>query len=257
MVKKVFAVVLGVLNAALLSVIIISLATGWRFYGKSPGAVLKTSSAVPETTGAQTVTEATDETALSTEATEATSGVTEAATQPSTEAATKPPTQPTTQPATKPATQPATQPATKAPEKLPYEDGLSAPRAEDYAWVIDAKNNGKPSGATLLNTDGFIGKWKAEFIFDGIWEMVYITIDRNAKITVQPYQINYGKGWEYEADSPAYSFSGSFDIASVNASGEYGTMSLYLFYESGSKQYGIGTLKTKTGNTATVGLIRP
>ena len=108
-----------------------------------------------------------------------------------------------------------------------------------------------------LSKDELLGKWKGEFIFDGIWELVYVTIDTDGTVTVQPYKINYGDGWDDESGNPSYDFSGSFDINRVYGSGGYGKIDIYQFIESGGTQYGIGELKTTSGNKAEVYLVRP
>lgn len=109
----------------------------------------------------------------------------------------------------------------------------------------------------FLSKDAFLGKWKGEFIFDGIWELVYLTIDRDGTVTVEPYRINYGDGWEDESGDSSYTFQGAFDINRVFGSGSYGNLDLYQFLLSGGTQYGVGELNTASGNKAEVYLVRP
>ena len=158
--------------------------------------------------------------------------------------------QPTNSPTEKPTEKP-TKPATK----LPYTDSLGKIENYDFAWISDAMS-GSLDGS-FLSKDELLGKWKGEFIFDGIWELVYVTIDTDGTVTVQPYKINYGDGWEDESGNPSYDFSGSFDINRVYGSGGYGKIDIYQFIESGGTQYGIGELKTTSGNKEEVYLVRP
>ena len=182
----------------------------------------------------------------------ATQQQTQAPTQAGTEEApAKKPTQAPTQAPTE-----ASAPPTEAPSPLPYIDSLGSIAPTDFAWIADAQS-GNMTG-NVINRDGLIGKWKAEFVFDGIWELVYITVDRDGVITVEPYQINYGGGWEDESDGTVLSYSGTFDTGSIVGSGEYGTIDLYQFIEINGTQYGIGELYAqKTGKTAEIYLVRP
>lgn len=172
-----------------------------------------------------------------------TTSVTESVTEKPTEKPTENPTEKPTEKSTKPAT------------KLPYTDSLGKIENYDFAWISDAMS-GSLDGF-FLSKDELLGKWKGEFIFDGIWELVYVTIDTDGTVTVQPYKINYGDGWEDESGNPSYDFSVSFDINRVYGSGGYGKIDIYQFIESGRTQYGIGELKTTSGNKAEVYLVRP
>ena len=176
-----------------------------------------------------------------------TTSVTENVTEAPTEEPTEKPTEKTTEKTTEKPTNPAT--------KLPYTDSLGKIENYDFAWIVDAMS-GSLDGS-FLSKDELLGKWKGEFIFDGIWELVYVTIDTDGTVTVQPYKINYGDGWEDESGNPSYDFSGSFDVNRVFGDGGYGKIDIYQFIESGGTQYGIGELKTTSGNKAEVYLVRP
>ncbi len=186
---------------------------------------------------------------------------TEIQTEPATEAMTDAPTQAVTEAPTQAPTEAPTEAPTVAPTEtvkqppaaLPFVDTLGKASPTDFAWISDAYG----LQGSFLGKEELLGKWKAEFIFDGVWEMVYITIDENGTVTVQPDQINYGDGWESEAGDASYSFSGSFDINRVYGSGENGQIDLYHFLESHGTQYALGELNAKTGNTAKVYMIRP
>lgn len=183
----------------------------------------------------------------------------ESSTEQTTSAATEAPTESLTQelteaPTEKP-TEALTEPPTEAPAKLPYEDSLGEVKASDFAWIADAQS-GNLTGS-FLGTDDLIGKWKGEIIYDGAWELVYITIDRDAKITIEPYQINYGDGWENESGEEPYVFKGAFDISSVNGAGNYGSINLYTFLESNGTQYCVGTFSVNNTGSADVYMVRP
>jgi len=188
-----------------------------------------------------------------TEPTEPTS-VTEKVTEQATEAATEAPTEAPTEPSTVAPTEKPTEAPTEPKADLPYVDSLGKINDYDFAWISDAMS-GSLTGEFLSN-DELLGKWKGEFIFDGIWELVYVTIDADGTVTVEPYQINYGDGWENESGAP-YSFSGSFDVNRVYGSGEYGKIDLYQFLQSDGTHYGVGKLEANTGYAAKVYLVRP
>ena len=185
--------------------------------------------------------------------------VTEQATKQVPELTTAMPEEPKTAVPTEAPTEPPTAPPTQAPTQpkaeLPYENSLGSVKPTDFTWISDAKSGMKGS---FISRDDLVGKWKGMFKYDGIWELVYVTIDTDSTVTVQPDQINYGDGWESEAGDAPYIFSGGFDIDRVYGSGEYGTLDLYQFLETGGTQYAQGKLSaSKTGMEAEVYLVRP
>ena len=178
---------------------------------------------------------------------QATAEITEAATEAITEAPTEAPTQ-------KP-TEVPTEAPTEAPAKLPYADSIGKPAATDFTWIADAQS-GNLTGSFLGNDD-LVGKWKGEIIYDGAWELVYVTIDRDAKIVIEPCQINYGDGWEDESGEEPYVFKGAFEISSVNGAGSYGSINLYTFLESNGTQYAVGTFSVNNTSSADIYMVRP
>lgn len=168
---------------------------------------------------------------------------------------TEEPTEEPTEESTEESTEEPTEEPTMPAATLPYTDSLGKIEENDFAWISDAMS-GSLDGSFLSN-DELLGKWKGEFIFDGIWELVYVTIDTDGTVTVQPYMINYGDGWGDESGNPPYIFSGSFDINRVYGDGGYGKIDLYQFIVSGGTQYGIGQFNTTSGNKAEVYLVRP
>ena len=142
------------------------------------------------------------------------------------------------------------------PAPLPYADTLGNPAATDFAWITDVQT-GDLTGRFLGN-DELVGKWKGEIIYDaGIWELVSITIYTDGKITIEPYQINYGEGWDDETDGEPYLFDGEFEVSGINAAGNFGSISLYTFLESYGTQYGVGTFTVNNSNSAKVYMVRP
>ncbi|MBQ3664478.1 MAG: hypothetical protein II919_00040 [Lachnospiraceae bacterium] len=201
----------------------------------------------------------TEESETETEKEEITEKKTKKTKETSEEATTKKPEKATTKKESDPSkeTEKQTEEQTKTEQKLPYEDSIGRPAATDFAWLIEASNGELPPDYKSLGKEDFVGKWKAEYIFDGVWELVYVTIDESGNITVEPYQVNYGEGWIDEIGESPYHFNGSFDVGGVYGSSEYGNMTLYSFYESYGVQYGLGFFTVQSGETATVGLIRP
>ena len=180
---------------------------------------------------------------IATEAVNETAAYTEAATEPQTVPPTEAPTEVPTAPPTEP------------PAPLPYVGSIGKPSATDFTWISDAQS-GNLSGS-FLGIVELVGKLKGEIIYDGAWELVYVTIDREAKITIEPYQINYGDCWEDESGEAPYVFTGAFDISSVNGAGSYGSINLYTFLESHGTQYAVGTFSVNNSSSADIYMIRP
>jgi hypothetical protein len=149
---------------------------------------------------------------------------------------------------------------THAPETtaapLPYEDTLGTPAATDFAWIADV-----PTGdltGRFLGNDELVGKWKGEIIYDaGVWELVIITIGTDGRITIEPYQINNGGGWDDETGGELRLFDGEFDVSSIYADGTNGSISLHTFLESYGAQYGVGTFTDSSSGPAKVYMVRP
>lgn len=236
--KNYLPIILGICVAALAVVILISMITGWKLYSteetSKPAAQQKaTESAEPTSpTRGQPVTEPAPT-------------QTEAVTEPPTDAPTEAP------------TEPPTEAPTATEEPLPYMDGLGAPNANEFTWLYDVAHGDYHPGLSYLSNTDLLGKWKAEIVFDGIWQLAYITIDRDATVTIQPCSINRGNGWEDQSGDPPMVFRGQFDINRVFGSGESGSVDLFTFYASGGTQYGFGSFEAMSGSTGMVGLIRP
>ena len=171
------------------------------------------------------------------------------------EAATDAPAEEPTEGSADPGTEAPAEAPTDPPAELPYVNDLGKIDWTDFAWISDAMSGGLQGN--FLSNDELLGKWKGEFLFGGIWELVYITIDADGTVTVQPNQINYGDGWEDESGDASYTFQGAFDINRVYGSGQYGNIDLYQFLSSGGSEYAVGELKTISGYKAEVYLVRP
>lgn len=239
--KNLLPIILGICVAALAVVILISVFTGWKLYSDNEAAK---PAALPTHQDAAERPDPTNPTQIP-QVTEPVPPQTEAATEPPTEAPTEVPTDPPTE-------APA---ETEAP--LPYMDGLGEPNANEFTWLYDVANGEYHPDLSYLSSSGLLGKWKAEIVLDGIWQLAYITIDRDATVTILPYSINRGNGWEDQRGDPPMVFRGQFDVNRVFGDGDSGTIDLFVFYESGGVQYGFGSFETMSGSTATVGLIRP
>ena len=180
---------------------------------------------------------------------------TESVTEPMTTAATEAPTVAPTEAPTEAPTKAPTEAPTEPKADLPYVNSIGKINDYDFAWIADAMSGGLTGD--FLSNDELLGKWKGEIIYDGVWELVYVTIDRDAKIIIEPYQINYGDGWEDESGEVPYVFNGAFDISSVNGSGNYGSINLYTFLESNGTQYCVGTFSVNNTSSADVYMVRP
>lgn len=244
MAKKIIAVIIGVLDAALLSVIIVSAATGWR-----------TGSQVQHSAGIVQSTEARPQ-STPTYAEEADVKHPPVPTAAQADTPTEAPAQTPTQAPVQAATEAPAQEATS----LPYVDTIGAIKAEDFAWVYDALNGDIPALSKKLSGDELLGKWKAEFLFGDIWELVYITVEKSgssAFVTIDPYLINYGEGWVDESNTAVNILKGQFDSKGFTVKGEVGEMTLYSFYEGDGVQYGIGRFDLTMGDNIPIGLVRP
>ena len=157
------------------------------------------------------------------------------------------------------------QPEDDEPEGLPTVPRAAVEIIEDvkdsamsgFEWLTDALEGRFPADMKPLGKDEFIGRWKALFMFKDKKEIVYLTIDENAVITVEPSQIDNGDGWEDESSLSRYYFNGVFDIGGVSGAGEAGSISLYTFFSADKDQYGIGRYTDRSGEVASVGLTRP
>ena len=174
---------------------------------------------------------------------------TEALTEASTEAPTEAPTEAQTEA--------PTEPPTEAPsrEPLPYEDDLAAPKYTDFVWIADA-DSGNLTG-TMLGSDEFLGRWKGEYKYDAgnAWELVYVTIDRDGTITIEPYQI-YAADWVDNSSAAVRTFRGEFNASSIAGSGDAGEINLHTFLAYNGIQYGVGTIDVN-GSSGLLYLTRP
>lgn len=227
--KNILPVILGICNAVLLVVILISVFTGWRTYG----------TAEPEPS--QEMRDAT---------------------QPYFPTADVPPAKPAppmTEAATEAPTEVPALPPTEAPTEapLPYMEELGAPSAEDFVWLFDVANGELHPNLSYLDKDDILGRWKAEIVFDNIWQLAYVTISPDGTVTLQPYSIYRGNGWEDQRGDSPMVFRGQFDISRIFGEGESGSIDLHTLYESGGVQYGFGSFEAMSGDVGMIGLVRP
>lgn len=272
--KKVLVIILGVLNVALLTVIIVSLATGWRFSffkAKQDGGLTPappvTAASVPATTAPDSQPPTEDTTA--TEETETTQEqATEATTAP-----TQPPTQPPTQAPTQKPTQAPTQAPTKAPSgQLPSPNSVSTnekaskSEMEQYDWEKGWKNMSK-SAVRITDFSAVTGGWKGVIITDPFELMDAYTTDLvNVSISGSASDVKISMSWgtryfnstgkSVETKSTPSSFSGTFSKGSVVTVGS-GKLEITSFYYDNGREYAIGVYTWPDGLVGYVGLTRP
>ena len=86
---------------------------------------------------------------------------------------------------------------------------------------------------------------------------MYVTINDDATVTIEPYSINRGNGWEDESSLPPMVFTGRYDNGHIICNGESGDIDFYVFYEDQGVQYAIGDFDALSGDRGTIGLTRP
>ena len=158
-------------------------------------------------------------------------------------------------PTTEPPTTEASVDSQKQPSAdLPFVDTLGEVKPTDFAWIADV--HGGMQGSFLSNEE-LLGKWKGEMIFNGTWELIYLTIDTDGMVYVESVKYNDGDGWiDSEEDGKYFNYDCEFDINRVYGLGELGKIDLYEFISSNGVQYGIGTIDVSTIHVD-VYLVRP
>ena len=209
----------------------------------------KTPPEAPETTAPLPTTAA-----LTTEQTQApTEAPTEA---PTTTAPTEAPTEaPTTAAPTEAPTETPTETAKQPSPDLPYMDSLGEIAPTDFAWIADVQA-GDLEGSFLSNEE-LLGKWKGEMIFNGTWELIYLTIDADGMVYVESVKYNSGDGWiDTEEDGKYFNYDCEFDVNEVYGPGDIGDIDLYKFISSHGVQYGVGEINVNNLHVD-VYLVRP
>ena len=211
------------------------------------------SSATTASGGSDTIVSTARQTNPETEAN--TVATTQTPTEAPTEIITDAPTEPQTETPTEPPTTEASVDSQKQPSAdLPFVDTLGEVKPTDFAWIADV--HGGMQGSFLSNEE-LLGKWKGEMIFNGTWELIYLTIDTDGMVYVESVKYNDGDGWiDSEEDGKYFNYDCEFDINRVYGLGELGKIDLYEFISSNGVQYGIGTIDVSTIHVD-VYLVRP
>lgn len=252
--KKMVVAVLGVIDVALLVVIMVSMLTGWRI--SSPQTASTVSVATSSPTQSATVSKA------FTEAPEPTEASTEA---------------PTKAQAKTPATE---QPATEAPKpKYPSPDKLSTDAyptlgdVQNFKWD---KNNGpywkgiSDKAVALTELSAVKGGWMTYILDDpagkrnkySVEHFANIKIsgsDSSAKLTVDWFYTFLGEEGEgHDDNTPDSEFVGTWTKSDgkLTATGA-GKITLSGFCYDNGREYGTGTMMLPDGTEAIIALVRP
>lgn len=269
--KRVLVIVLAVLNTALLTVIIISAATGWRFsfFGAKPGGNVTpqpvTAASVPATAAPSTQPQTEKPTAAESTAAPTQEQTSQATTAPVTQPVTQKPTQAPTQ---KPTQAPATEPTSPYPDpnSVSTKETASSREAELYTW-----NNGwsdMSSNAELIGDfTALTGGWKALIVTDPFELMdAYTTDFVNISISGSASDVKITMSWgtrlynstgkTVQTNSTPSSFSGKFQKGAIDAVGS-GRLVIKDFYCGNGKEYAVGEYTWPDGLVGYVGLTRP
>ncbi len=275
--KKIIAIILGVLNVALLAVILVSLITGWRIKNPDENS---NNNPTEQTSSAGEQSTKTPETQPSTQkptsapTQKPTQAVTQKPTQKASEKTTQADTQKSTQKASEKPTQAATQAVTDTePVHTPDAESLSTSDYPSLADVQDFKFNvqtGKhnwslPSSAVKLDeVSSVLGGWKAYMLTadgDDVTKHLFninISASQNGtKLVCTWYYVLLGSENKTQDDNtPPSTFNGSWSDGTITATGT-GKITLKDFYYDGSKEYAVGEFMWPDGTTAAIALVRP
>ena len=285
LVKKIIAIVLGVLDAALLTVIIISAASGWRIGGG--GVAVQESQGNNSRSASQQQSEQVTSVPESTEPSQA--SITESSAEPSqvsqtsrTESSAQPSqvsqasrTESSAQPSQASQTsrtESSAQPSQASKPGIPDSYSMSTdeyPTLEDvqgfnaeFGWVVLTDRAVPITDPTLI-----LGGWKAYMICDpdnarnsNMEKFTNINISYGQSdmiVTVDwfyTYFSSTGKG--FDDNTPDSTFKGSFSDGALDAVGS-GRITLYGFYYQNGKEFAIGRMIFQDGVEAVIALIRP
>lgn len=277
MAKKIIAIILGVLNVALLAVILVSLITGWRI--KDPDENSNTNpTEQTSSTGEQSTK--TPETQPSTQppTSAPTQKPTQAVTQESTRKASEKPTSAATQKSTQKTSEKPTQADTQAvinpdsvrtpdSEKMSTSDYPSLADVQDFKFNVQTgKHNWSlPSSAVKLDeVSSVLGGWKAYMLSaDGadttkhLFNINISASQNGAKLVCTWYYVLLGSDNKTQDDNtPPSTFNGSWSDGTITATGS-GKITLKDFYYDGSKEYAVGDFMWPDGTSAAIALVRP
>lgn len=135
------------------------------------------------------------------------------------------------------------------------------PTIDELKWVANAADAGAPPGATYLDFgDACKGAWKCRLYYnESTTQLVNVVIDGSDEIYVNIiwYLLWYnGEEPINEENTDNATFTGYQWGNGITATGD-GKFEIDYFYQIGEYQYAVGTFTTPSGETATVGMIRP
>ena len=267
--KKIVLIFMGVIDAILLSIIIISLSVGWRIGKPSdPGSlpveskhtdmtrdVNEVMSEKPEESNTEPETETEDVKEPETEAA-GTDKNPETETLPETAEATKTPSEPSYPSAVDLSTN-------GVPEQEVIYDGFRWNREDGPFW-----ENLAPDAIKLTDFEAVRGGWKAYILDDPGMDVSDYTIEHYLNIDVSgnassavvtldwSYTFNWDEGAKAEDGSPDTVFSGDWSEGALEAYGA-GMILLKDFYFDGATEYAVGTLTWPDGVDAIIAVVRP
>ena len=174
------------------------------------------------------------------------------------------------------ATQPVTDPATNQQDGgnnpgdggdfngdgFPSISTFEKPTIDELMWVANAKDAGAPPGATYIDFGkACTGAWKCRLYYDEsttqLTNVVISDIDGEISVNIVWYLLWYnGEAPINEEDTENSIFTGYEWGNGIKTTGP-GNFEIDYFYQIGEYQYAVGTFTAPSGETATVGMIRP
>lgn len=144
----------------------------------------------------------------------------------------------------------------------PDNSTFERPTLDELKWVASINETGIPAGAEYLDFGKeCLGGWKCRMYFDASTTLLLNVIlqDGGDQIRVN---LDWYLTW-YNGEQPINDedlddgiLDGYEKGSGIYVTGD-GTLQIDCFYQIGKYQYAVGTYTSKTGQTATVGMIRP
>ncbi|MBP0972963.1 MAG: hypothetical protein J5851_03545 [Oscillospiraceae bacterium] len=190
-----------------------------------------------------------------------------------TEETTEPPTEETTAPAETSATDPQQSSGNgdgggMNDAGFPAISTFEHPDISELMWVANAADAGAPPGATYIDfSDACKGAWKCRLYYDeSTTQLCTVIIDGSDEIRVNiAWYLLWYNGEEpiNEENNDNFTFSGYQWGNGIHTEGNdihtegKSTFEIDYFYQIGEYQYAVGKFTAPSGETATVGMIRP
>ena len=164
----------------------------------------------------------------------------------------------------------ASEPTPSSPTQTIDQQNIARPAGEDeFDWYAGVLNGNFPADTLVMKDPQDIsGRWKAMNIYtdsegDSVaQELLNIDImagDGSATVVFDWYMIAYNGDSAYsdESDMEDTTFYTSVSDGSLYGGNDFGTLDLMMFYRSGGKEYGVGSLDLPDGGYALIALVRP